>query len=233
MRLDLKSIKEADVSGKTVFLRADVDVPLLEVRIEDDVRLKAWFPTLKYLLNQRAKVIIVGHLGRPRPEFRVQSSEFRISDENKTLSLEPVAKWITRQFRIKNSELRIQKENINGFDGWRLADNLILLENLRFYKEEEENDSSFSKKLASLGEIYVNDAFAASHRSHSSIVGVPKFLPHYAGFRLQEEVKVLSQILKNPKRPLVVIVAGIKLETKLPLISKMHEFADYVLVGGK
>lgn len=213
----LPDLRTANVSGKTVFLRADLDVPLSQQStIVDDLRLNAWFPTLKYLLNKHAKVIIAGHLGRPKGEIK------------KEFSLGPVAKWIE-----KETKLRARPENIESFSGWRFADNLFLLENLRFFKEEEENDLEFAKKLAALADIYVNDAFAVSHRNNASVAGVPKFLLHFAGFRLEEEVKVLSSLMENPKRPLIVIVAGAKIETKLPLISKMHDFADYVLIGGK
>jgi phosphoglycerate kinase len=107
------------------------------------------------------------------------------------------------------------------------------LENLRFYPEEEKNDPQFAKRLASIAQVYVNDAFASSHRAHASIVGVTKFLPAFAGLRLLEEVKVLSQVLENPRRPLGVVIGGAKIETKLPLVEEMHGFADYILVGGE
>lgn len=212
----MKSIKNISVAGKTVFLRTDLDVPVEYEKVLDKERLKAWFPTLKYLLNNRAKVILAGHLGRPKgmkiPQY----------------SLEPVANWLGKEIKYKP-----QFANLEGFDGWRFAENLFLLENLRFFKEEEENDFDFAKRLAGLAEIYVNDAFAVSHRKNASIAAVATLLPHFAGFRLQEEIEILSRLMENPKRPFVVIVGGAKIETKLPLIDKMHDFADYVLVGGK
>ncbi len=218
MIYDLRNIKDADVKNKTVLLRADLDVPVRDSQITDDTRLSAWFPTLEYLLGQEAKVIIAGHFGRPE-------------GKDDKFSLKPVAEWIVEQLRIKNKELRIK--NIDGFAGWELSENITLLENLRFYKEEEENDKEFSKNLAGLAEIYVNDAFASSHRAHASIVGIIEYLPHFAGLRLEKEVEQLSKILNDPKRPLVVIIGGAKIETKLPLVEKMHHFADYVLVGGE
>ena len=213
----LKSVKDADVNNKTVFLRADLDVPIKSGEILDTTRLKTWLPTLEYLLKSEAQVFITGHLGRPKYE-----------DEK--FSLKPVAEWIKKSLGLHN-ELKVV--DIKGFKSWKITGNVFLLENLRFYKGEEENDKKFSEKLASLAEIYVNDAFASSHRAHASIVGVTEYLPNFAGFRLQKEVKVLSGILENPKRPLVVIVGGAKIETKLPLVENMYYFADYVLVGGK
>ncbi len=227
--------KSKDVFGKNVFLRADLDVPLSQpstinnkqLTIEDDTRLKASLPTIEYLLKHNAKVIIAGHLGRPK-------------GIDKSLSLEPVARWFLKEFKIRNLkfEFKLKIENLKltklgGFDGWQIADNLFLLENLRFYPGEEQNDLEFAEKLASLAQVYVNDAFAMCHRKHASIVGVTCFLPHFAGFHLAKEVKTLSHATENPKRPLVVIVGGKKIETKLPLVEKMHRIADYVLVGGK
>ncbi|MCL5019830.1 MAG: phosphoglycerate kinase [Patescibacteria group bacterium] len=216
--IKLKKIQDAEIANKTVLLRADLDVPVRNSQITDDARLSAWFSTLEYLLSQKAKVVIAGHLGRPEGK------------EDK-YSLEPVAEWISKQFRVQSSEFRI--ETRGGFNGWAISENVFLLENLRFYKEEEENDLEFSQKLASLAAIYVNDAFASSHRAHASIVGITKYLPSFAGLRLEKEVAELSKILNNPKRPLVVIIGGAKIETKLPLVEKMHHFADYVLVGGE
>ena len=230
--MNLPSLEKAKVFGKTVFLRADLDVPLSAIshpstplrtsqpsaisEIEDDTRLKAALPTIEYLLKNGAKVIIAGHLGRPK-------------GIDKSLSLEPIARW----FSIKYKVLSIKYGKRKGFDGWELTDNLFLLENLRFYKGEEANDQDFAAKLISLANIYVNDAFAVCHRAHASIAGMPKFLPHFAGIHLREEVRVLSSVLENPKRPLVVIIGGAKIETKLPLVEKMRGVADYVLVGGK
>jgi phosphoglycerate kinase len=211
-------LKNANVKNKKVFLRVDLDVPIKDGKIEDDTRLISALPTIEYLLKQEAKIVIGGHLGRP------------ISNENE-FSLKPVASWFTDKLEIGNWKLEIG--NLNGFEGWEIGPNIFLLENLRFYEGEEKNDPEFSKKLASLAEIYVNDAFAMCHRDHASIAGITKFLPHFAGLHLEKEIEVLSEVLKNPKRPLVVIIGGAKIETKLPLVEKMHHIADYVLVGGK
>ncbi len=215
MVYDLKSIKDANVKNNKVLLRADIDIPLARGEISDDFRLIISLETINYLLKQTKTVFVIGHLGRPEKEDR-------------SLSLKVVAKWYANELKGNLKEVEAK-----GFLGWEILPGLVLLENLRFYKEEEENDLDFAQKLASLADIYVNDAFASSHRAHASIVGITKYLPSYAGLRLGKEVEELSKILNNPKRPLVVIIGGAKIETKLPLVEKMHAFADYVLVGGE
>ncbi len=218
---NIKDIRETDVKGKNVLLRCDLDVPLKEegdkAVIADDTRLKSWLPTLEYLLSNQANLTIVGHLGRPNGRM-----------EN--FSLRPVADWLASQLELHNEITPFSK---NGFDGWKVEKNVFLLENLRFYKEEEENDKTFAEKLSKGCDLYVNDAFAVSHRNDASVVAITKFLPHFAGIRLQEEIKNLSAVITNPKRPLVVVIGGAKIETKLPMVEKMHKLADYVLVGGE
>ena len=214
MLYNLKSVKDAAVAGQTVLLRADLDVPIENSVIEDDSRLNSWFPTLQYLLDNNAKVIIVGHLGRPKG-----------IDEKFTLK--PVADWIAAKLQAQALD-----ETIGEFKAWKLTDNVSILENIRFYEEEEKNDTEFAKKLASIAQIFVNDAFATAHRAHASTEGVTHFLPSFAGLRVLEEVQVLSKVLENPERPLGVIIGGAKIETKLPLVEKMHNFADCVCVGG-
>ncbi len=215
MLYNLKSLKEAQVSGKTVLLRADLDVPIENSQILDDSRLNSWFPTLEYLLGNGAKIIIVGHLGRP-------------NGADKNLTLLPVANWIATKLKAQ-----IVEEKIGDFDGWKITDSVSLIENIRFYKEEEENDQEFARKLAQLGTIFVNDAFATAHRSHASTEGIAHFIPSYAGLRVLQEVEVLSRVLESPDRPLGVVIGGAKIETKLPLVEKMHSLADYVMVGGE
>jgi phosphoglycerate kinase len=215
MSYELRKIQDVDIKGKTIFLRADLDVPISNGKIADDSRLNAFLPTLEYLLEKGAKVIIAGHLGRPE-------------GKDEKFSLKPVAHWI-----CKKQNWTPKDGNIGSFEGATLSENVSILENLRFYKEEEENNPEFSQKLADLAQIYVNDAFASSHRAHASIVGITKFLPSFAGLRLIKEVEELSSVLNNPKRPLTIIIGGAKIETKLPLVEKMHHFADYVLVGGE
>ncbi len=203
--------------NKVVFLRLDLDVPLKNREIEDDNRLKTSLKTIEFLLDNAKKIIICGHLGRPVG-----------FDEN--LSLKPIAKWLKDKLNIP---FDIQNGKLESFPGFKLGDKLFLLENIRFFKEEEKNDLEFARKLASLSDIYVNNAFASSHRNHASIVGITNFLPSFAGFSLKEEIEALEKVLKEPKRPLIIVIGGAKIETKLPLVNKMKNFADYTLVGGK
>lgn len=213
--INLRTIQDAGMLGGKVLLRADLDVPLSDGKVQDATRLEAWFPTLEFLVQNGSEIIIVGHLGRPKAE-----------DSKFSLSL--IADWLGEKLRSKP-----QNSQFNDFKGWIINNKVSLLENLRFYPGEETNDPDFVKKLAALANIYVNDAFASSHRSHASIVGVSKIISGYAGLRLQKEVEELSKVVDNPQRPLTVIVGGAKIETKLPLISKMHQVADFVLVGGE
>ncbi len=219
MIYDLRNIKQADLQDKTVLLRADLDIPLTRGEISDDFRLITSLETINYLLKQTKTIFIIGHLGRPEKE-------------DKSLSLKVVAKWYAN--KLKGS---LKDAEVKGFSGWEILPGLVLLENLRFYKEEENPSTgsgrAFARKLAGLADVYINDAFASSHRVHASITGVTKYLPSFAGLRLEREVEELSKILNDPKRPLAVIIGGAKIETKLPLVEKMHHFADYVLVGGE
>lgn len=213
--MKLPKIQEAQVSGKTVFLRLDLDVYLENGQISDDSRLVSTYPTVELLLQSGAKIVIAGHLARPH-------------GYDQHLSLAPIANWYANKLNVQ-----ILNTKIGEFEGWKLGENITLLENLRFYPEEENNDPDFAQKIATLSQVYVNDAFAASHRNHASITKVAKLLPHFAGLQLQKEVEELSKILENPTRPLVVIIGGEKLETKLPLVEKMLLVADHVLVGGE
>lgn len=220
--INLPSLESADVKNKRVFVRCDFDIPLevvkstQQVAISDDTRLVSGASTIEYLLENNATVIAAGHLGRPE-------------GYDEKLSIEPIVQWFAGEFPGTD----IKPTHLGGLKAWKLKENFYILENLRFDKGEEENDSSFFHKLAYLADIYVNEAFGASHRSHASIVGVASLIPHFAGFHLQKEIKILTNIIENPRKPFTFIVGGAKIETKLPLISKMHKFADYVLVGGE
>lgn len=223
--MKLKIPQKSDVFGKKVIVRADLDVPLTDQKlIKDDSRLRAVLPTISFLLQSSASIILIGHLGRPNPNLNLKS-------QNLNLSLLPVVEWFSKE--LSHQPSAISHQRFGEFEGWKLNDNFCVLENLRFYKEEEDNDPEFAKKLANLGEVYINDAFAVSHRAHASLIGIPKHLPHFAGLRLLKEIEVLSKVLEDPLRPLVVIIGGAKIETKLPLVEKMHRIADYILVGGE
>ena len=225
---NLSVLSQHDIEGVACLLRSDLDVPLVDGAIDDETRLIASLPTIEYLLLNRASIVICGHLGRPA-SFIQNPLELPSSQEDFVeLSLLPVAQWFAQKLRF-----RIKKGRKNGFFGWEIGGDMFLLENIRFYKGETENDANFAQLLASLAHIYINDAFAVSHRSHASIVGVTHYIPHVAGFRLATEVRFLEGVLSDPNRPLVVVMGGKKIETKLPLLRAMARMADYVLVGGK
>jgi len=214
MIVSLTELKSAHT--KKVLLRIDSDVDIKDNVILDDSRLVASLPTIEYLERNAGIVYIVGHLGRPE-------------GVDEAYTMRPVAQWLSQ--RIQGA--KVAKTTVSSFDGWHVTDSLILLENIRFFEGEEKNDLDLAKKLASLADIYVNDAFAVSHRAHASIVGVAQLLPSYAGLHLEKEIAELSKILEDPKRPMAVVIGGAKIETKLPMVSKMHKIADFVLVGGE
>lgn len=225
MSYDLRRVQDANVKDKRVLLRLDLDIPLNEqlspvsnkvvARDYDYFRLDASKDTIEYLIKHGAKIIIIGHMGRP-------------SGKEMEFSLGKIVPWFLSNYGGEKKET-----SLGEFNGWKINESITLLENLRFYKGEEESSKDFSKSLASLADIFINDSFAAIHRDHASVVGVAKILPSYAGLNLQKEVKVLSGVLNSPQRPLAVVVGGSKIETKLPLVERMHAFADCVLVGGE
>jgi len=208
-----KTIREADTKDKKVILRADLDVPVEDGKIGEDYRLKALLPTLKLLADNNAKVLIIGHLGRPGGKKDI------------SLSLRPVAQYLEELLGKKVSFFEEHKKVT-------FNDQLSMLENLRFWPGEERGDKVFAKELAGLGNIYINEAFAASHRTHTSVAGIPKYLPAFAGLRLEDEVLHLSGVIENPERPLVFILGGAKTETKAPLVADLAKVADKILLGG-
>lgn len=219
----MKTLNDFDFKNKRVLVRCEFNVPLDEKgNISDDFRIVQTLPTINYLIEKGAKLLLMCHLGRPDGKIV------------KKLRLDPVAEKLSvllgRPIKKLNDCVGAEvEEAIQKIQ----SGEVFLLENLRFYKEEEENDENFAKKLSKLGDIYINDAFGDSHRAHASIVGVPKYLPHGAGFLLEKEVKFLTKIMKNPKRPLVAIIGGKKIEkTKLNLINRFSGNGGWVLIGG-
>ena len=216
------TIKDIDVNGKKVLLRCDFNVPLDEnLNITDKTRIIAALPTIKYLLEHNAKLILCSHLGRPKGEVK------------KEFSLAPVAKELSNQL---GKEVKLA-EDIVGPSAKELTSNMkegdvVLLENVRFDPREEKNDDEFSKELASLAEVYVNDAFGTCHRAHSSTAGVAKYLPSACGFLIEKELKALGDALNNPVRPFVAILGGKKVSDKIGVIDSLLEKVDTLLIGG-
>ncbi len=220
--MNKKTIRDISVSGKRVLVRVDFNVPLdKEKHIEDDTRIRESLPTIEHLLSQGAKVILMSHLGRPKgksPEFSLAPVATRLSE----LLQKPV--------HFASDCIGAEAEAaVNALQNGEV----LLLENVRFYKEEEANDSDFAKKLASLGEVYVNDAFGTAHRAHASTEGVTKFIQTaVAGFLIEKELKYLGEATANPQRPFVAILGGAKISGKIDVLEKLLEKVDAILVGG-
>lgn len=218
--MKIRTLREAPLKKNArVILRADLDVGIRNGRVVDDLRIMAGLPTIRYLLRRGANVRIVGHLGRPNGK------------RDKKLSLKPVARQLEKMLKRKIIFLSdpLDKKSIHRYLD---SKDVIFFENIRFWPEEVENNTSFARRLADWGHVYVNDAFANSHRREASIVALAALLPSYAGLRLAKEVSVMEKVLSNPVRPLAVIIGGLKLETKLPVIRRFLKSADKILVGG-
>ena len=218
-----KTIEDIQVTGKKVLVRCDFNVPLDENKnITDENRIKGAMPTIRYLVDNGAKVILCSHLGRPKGEF------------NMKYSLAPVA---VRLSQLLGKEVKLAKDVI-GPDAHALADamqdgDVILLENVRFHKEEEKNDPEFAKELASLAEIFVNDAFGTAHRAHASTEGVSHYLsPSVAGYLIGKELSVMGGALENPERPFVAILGGAKVSDKIGVIENLIDKVDTLIIGG-
>ncbi|MCD6427061.1 MAG: phosphoglycerate kinase [Caldisericaceae bacterium] len=217
-----KTIKDVEVSHKRVLVRVDFNVPLSpDGKVLDDFRIRAALPTINYLVEHQAKVILMSHLGRPKGKV-VES-----------LRMDPVAKKLSEISGLNVKKLddcigeEVKKEVFSMNDG-----NIILLENLRFHKGEKENDPEFAKELASLGELYVDDAFATAHRVAASTVGVAAYLPAVAGFLMEKEIESLTKILTAPEHPYVAILGGAKVSDKIGVIQNLMDKVDAFLIGG-
>ncbi len=219
----MKNIKDIKISGARVFVRVDFNVPLDEsLNIRDDARIRAALPTLKYALEQDAKLIIASHMGRPKGKVVPE------------LSLEPVAKQLAR---LLDKDIKIAPDCI-GPEVMQLvagmgSGSVILLENLRFHTGEQKNDDEFAEKLAELCDVFVNDAFAVSHRSHASVTGITKYVQDaVAGLLLQNELDYFKKAMEDPARPLVAIVGGAKVSSKLAALENMMNHVDKIIIGG-
>lgn len=220
--MDKKTVRDLDVAGKKVLVRVDFNVPLNDKgEITDDTRITASLPTIQYLLEQKAAVILMAHLGRPKGQVKPE------------LSLAPVAKHLGK---LLGKKILFAPDCV-GETAQAAASKLkpgyiLLLENLRFHKEEEKNDMEFAEKLASLADLYVNDGFGVSHRAHASVEGVTHFLPAAAGFLLEKEIQYVGQAVTNPLHPFVAIIGGAKVSDKIGVISNLLDKVDTLLIGG-
>ena len=221
--MNKKTVKDIDVTGKKVLVRCDFNVPIDSEtgKITDNRRIRAALPTINYLLEKNAKVILCSHLGRPKGEF------------NEKYSLKPVAEELSK---LLNKNVALAKDVI-GEDAEKLCANIkegevVLLENVRFHKEEEKNEPEFAKKLASFAEIYVNDAFGTAHRAHASTAGVADYLPAVSGFLIEKELEFLGNSLENPEKPFVAILGGAKVSDKIGVIENLLEKVDTLIIGG-
>ena len=224
--MNKKVITDLDVNSKRVIVRVDFNVPMSkteEGKITDNARIVAALPTIKYLIENNAKVILLSHLGRPKGEAK------------KEFSLEPVAKELSKllnkDVKFLQSDLVVD-ENVKG-EVLKLKDGeVVLLENTRFRNEETKNIDDFSRELAELGELYINDAFGTSHRAHCSNVGLCKFLPSAVGFLVEKEISIMGKALSNPERPFIAILGGAKVSDKITVIENLIEKVDSIIIGG-
>ncbi len=218
---NIKSLSELNLEGKRILMRVDFNVSLQGKIIADDTRIKQAIPTIKYLLEKNAGIILVSHLGRPDGK---RVNKFSIAPAAHRLSLlikKPIS--VVNDFTKNHEKATLLKLK---------PGEIKMLENIRFYPQEERNDYQFSQALASLADVYINDAFGVNHRVHSSTVGVASFLPKAAGLLLEKEIEMISKLVKKPKRPFVAIIGGAKAETKITLIDRLLEMADQLLIGG-
>lgn len=222
MNMNKKTVEDIQVSGKRVLVRCDFNVPQDESgRITDDRRIVAALPTINYLIENNAKVILCSHLGRPKGVF------------DPKYSLAPVA---GRLSELLNKQVILTKDVVGEDAKAVIAQmkngDVVLLENVRFHKEEEKNDPEFAKQLASLADIYVNDAFGTAHRAHASTAGVAKYIPAVAGFLIKKEIEVMGKALSSPERPFVAILGGAKVSDKIGVIENLLEKVDVLIIGG-
>lgn len=219
--MDKKTIKDIDVYNKRVLLRVDFNVPVKDGVITDDNRIKEELPTIKYLLDNGAKLIVMSHLGRPEGEVNLK------------YSLKPTAVRLGEylQKEVKFADDCIGKEALKMSKELKSGE-VLMLENLRFYAQEEENDKAFCEKLAKLADVYVNDAFGTAHRKHASTYGVAKLLPNAVGFLIEKELNMIVDTINNPKRPFVGILGGAKVSDKITIVESLLNKVDSLIVGG-
>lgn len=219
--MNKKSIKDVELQGKRVFCRVDFNVPLKDGNVTDDTRIRAALPTIKYLVENGAKVILASHLGRPKGQV---VEELRLTPVAKRLS-ELLGKDVKKANEAYGESVKAEISKMNNGD-------ILLLENVRFYPGEEKNDPELAKEFASLAELYVNDAFGAAHRAHASTEGIAHHLPAVCGFLMQKELDVLGKALSNPERPFTAIIGGAKVKDKIGVIDNLLDKVDNLIIGG-
>lgn len=219
--MNKKSVRDIDVKGKRVFVRVDFNVPLEDGKITDDTRIRETLPTIQYLAEQGAKIILASHLGRPKGEV-VES--MRLTPAANRLS-ELLGKPVKKLDESIGEQVQAEINRMNDGD-------IVVLENVRFHKGEEKNDPELAKAFAALADVYVNDAFGAAHRAHASTEGIAHHLPAVSGLLMEKELSVLGKALSNPERPFTSIIGGSKVKDKIDVINKMLEISDNVIIGG-
>lgn len=220
--MNKKSIEDIDVKNKKIFVRCDFSVPLDENgNITDDIRIISALPTIKNLVDNGAKIILCSHLGRPKGGFE---EKYSMKPVAKRLS-EVLGKNIVLANDVIGEDARAKISKMNNGD-------IVLLENVRFHAEEGKNDPEFSKQLASLADIYVNDAFGTAHRAHSSTAGIADYLPAVSGFLIQKEIEIMGKALSNPERPFAAILGGSKISDKIEVIENLINIVDSIIIGG-
>ncbi|WP_456277727.1 phosphoglycerate kinase [Bacillus sp. AK128] len=219
--MNKKSIRDVELKGKRVFCRVDFNVPMRDGEVTDDTRIRAALPTIQYLTEQGAKVILASHLGRPKgqvvEELRLDAVAKRLSDLS--------GKTVVKVDEAYGDEAELGISKLNEGD-------ILLLENVRFYPGEEKNDAELAKQFANLADVYVNDAFGAAHRAHASTAGIAEHLPAVAGFLMEKELEVLGKALSNPERPFTAIIGGAKVKDKIGVIDNLLDKVDNLIIGG-
>lgn len=218
-----KTIRDIDVKGKKVIARCDFNVPMQEGRITDDTRIRAALPTIEYLLEHDAALILMSHMGRPKGEPKM---EFTLAPVAERLS-----EYLKKKVKFKSSPTVVDDEVKKMAEELKPGE-VMLLENVRFRKEETENDPAFAKELASLAEVFVQEAFGTAHRAHASTAGIADYLPAVSGFLIEKEVKFLGSAVEDPKRPFVAIMGGAKVGDKIPVIRNLISRVDTLIIGG-
>ncbi|MBG9545371.1 phosphoglycerate kinase [Cytobacillus firmus] len=219
--MNKKSVKDVELKGKRVFCRVDFNVPMKEGQVTDETRIKAALPTIEYLMNQGAKVILASHLGRPKGSV---VEELRLTPVAKRLS-ELLGKEVKKADEAYGDSVKAMVDTLNEGD-------VLLLENVRFYAGEEKNDPELAKAFAELADVYVNDAFGAAHRAHASTEGIAHHLPAVSGLLMEKELDVLGKALSNPERPFTAIIGGAKVKDKIGVIENLLEKVDNLIIGG-